>query len=92
MSFHALGAAAADALGAALPAAADESVGAAEAEGMLVSGVDADGAVGAAGCAWPPPHAIERTGTAQARAKAMRTGENFMAGVLCEPFGAGNKS
>lgn len=50
MSFHALGAAAADALGAALPAAADESVGAAEADGMLVSGVDADGAVGVAGC------------------------------------------
>ena len=51
MSFHALGAAAAvDALGAALAVTAAEPVGAAEAEGVLVSGVDADGVVGAAGC------------------------------------------
>ena len=79
MSFHALGAAVAVApLGAALLAAADESVGAAEADGMLVSGVEADGVVGAAGCDWPPPQAIERMGAAHARPKAIRRALVFM--------------
>lgn len=73
MSFHAEGAAAAeaDALGAADAdvIAAAESVGIADADGIAeaVSGV-----AGVAGGVEPPPHATDKTGATHASAKAKR--------------------
>jgi hypothetical protein len=74
MSFHAAGAPAADALGAALVAVAAESVGAAELDGVADAALLVSvGAGGLAGGVAPPPHAaIAITGAAHTKRKAVR--------------------
>jgi hypothetical protein len=87
MSFQATGAA--DALGAALIAAAEESVGIAEAEGIAEAALLVSvGAGGLAGGVDPPPHAtLAMTGAAHARRKAARriVAEVFMRCLLGRP-------
>jgi hypothetical protein len=87
MSFHAVGAAgAADALGAALAAVAEESVGAADADGIADAALPVSVGAGEFGTCVGPPHAtLAITGNAHTRAKAIRRIDEVFMGSPADP-------